>query len=1556
MKKKWMQKGTLKVVTGVAVVGVAVSALANASALESIFEPKNFERFENRHQADSYDYTEGEGKDSDLADKDQSSDQSSGNDEQQVLQVKEEQAEQKPGNQDGLGLADGTDVSDNSDNRNGFEFSDSDQNNGTGGNGTGENNSATGSGENNENNNGNGGTDNPGNDPVNPGQTIEDWIQDQLKPKDPVTTKDGTLTKLTATFNKDYYTLNEAYEPADATVRATFVKDGQTVEKELDYGTGDGYQVTLSTRSAGTQNAVFQYKGMSARASYLVLSKTVFINYYAYSNGNPYTSDFPGLNLPGLAEGSDKLTDFQKNFGQPYNFATVGSAVNLTLAHSYMIAYLGDASVKEAFQNSDNPTTKSVVFLEEDENGYLKTMLEGFRAVQNSQVMDQKSSLYYILRQDGDSYSPRVADYVVPVDTEKYQIQRITEGEGDMTTYKGEQVLTGYLAGDDTLTVPMGVTSIVLDTPAESVHTLTIPQSVQGVDVDSLVKNLPNLENYVYEDGDTEYGSFKTFDGVLYTQDGTMLVSVPSQKKYVKVPASVKKLAKECFAGLSEDTVIEFEGENAPELVGDTGYHGVIRIPDSKQDTVWKNYMFAFGKECENITFGTSDEDENRYTYVSDESGTYLVYSDGKNTLAGLPTDTVGRYELPEGITCIGKNAFSGCTDLTDIGIPAGNVKISPEVFGNPDAEIAALRFIVADEQYSEYLNAWSKVLDPVYGKGTAERILTKDDGTYIFENGVKYEKLGKNTYRLVKVYQNDVRTLQVKDGTTEISSNAFFNASKLEILYFPDSVKGGALAENALASCTSLESVISENAQLLKNSRYGAPEGAEVFYPGDSFTSYQYEDGVVYGTDKNGKHTLLNVVTDKTGKLTIKENTSVIHQNALKGCSALQSVELASAETLEEIGESGFQDCSSIARLDLKACTNLKSIGRNAFRACRSLSGLSLPGSIDVLSDGMCYDCVALQSVENTALKEIGDETFYNCEQLTTFGEWTNVQKLGDRAFFNCLRLKNLLLPPSLTSIGESCFENCVALETVELNSSLVGISKYCFYGCKSLQSVSFGEEQAKMLKVIGVQAFGGCETLQNLDLSVLTDLTQMGERTFEECRNLLKIQLPEGLAKVPDHCFESCESLSIVQINADVLTQLGEFAFGETMPQYLHIWVKDGKVEEYVAAYKESLDQLYGEGTTQSILEKINDKIEYILGVTFENTEAGKVLVRAPKSLTGSYSIPVDTIRIAEDAFKDCQDLTELILPAEAVTDFGDRCFKGCEGLKKVTLNGSIPNWGEETFMDCTGLEEVYIGSTVSAISRIGTRAFMNCTGLSKSGAVTFRGKIAVWGESCFENCSNLTAYGITVTANGAGGAREALEVIEDAAFRGCTKLTSVITSKYTALKTIGKYAFADCDSLKGPSVPAGVTSLGEGCFMNCDNLTTVSIYGALEEYPKDCFKNCPKLTKTGGTAAAFSGLKRIGESAYEGCVSLVQAGTWTLNKYVNLEEIGAYAFRGCISLGEVTLPDTVKIGTGAFDEAVPETENLILDEVVENAISEDAGIAGMEPQETEQGKENE
>lgn len=1554
MKKHWKKK-VLTLVTGVAVSGVAAGALRDASAMETLFQPKSFENFENRHQSEEVDYAAGDGQSADLADRDQTSDRGAGQDDPEVLQMIGQEEDTLPGQDTnpGIGQAENAQTSSEEPTGNGgYVVSDAELPGTVGvievpggtipgastGNGTGsddtQNSGTTGSGDgdstddsDHRDNTGGGsltpGT-NPGEDPTpdtpggsddpeTPKTPEEIWEDTQLKPNDPVVTKDGTLLGISASFLKSYYACGEQFQMGDATVTATFQKNGQKVTKELDYGGTDGYQVSFSTSVVGSQYAIFSYQGMSARSKYLVLDQRILVNYESVYGEGYYSSNFPGTPLAQLDE--DGYTKLGNTFSSDYGLATAGSVVNLTEAHRHMIAQLGDSEIKELFANSaaaGNSYPNTVFLTEQD--GYLTTMLEGFRAIMSTSLQDDRSYVFYPM--DGtDTSGKNVVNHVVEV-PEGYQIRRVTEGANDLSVYAGDQVLTGYTGAGEVLDVPMGVTKISLDKTAEQVTSLRIPESVLEIDFDSIRQYLPNLQSIEYENSGKVYARFRTIDGLLYSADGKTLLVVPSGLEEVTIPASVTTLGENCFAGLSKDAVVTFEGTTPPEREGSTGFTGEIRVPEFDADLVWKSYMFAFAEECDNLTFGSSKE--NRGRYISMENGKYLVYRKDTTMLAAIPTESRGLYELPGTIKTIGTDAFAGCKRQLDIHIAHSDVAISEDAFGSVSKLPTNLIFFVSEEDYVAYEQAWSAVFDPVYGEGAAASLLNGNTAEFLFEDGIKYQKITepKETfYRVISIYEKSKKAIRLKEGTKEICSGAFDDCAKLEILYLPDTVER--MEKDALSTCSALETVVCENAELLAESRYGAPEDTELFGQSEVFASFLYEDGVLYGVYADGSNVLLNVPTDATGTIWIRKNTVELHDRAVKDCNQLNAVLFLDDSSIRRIGVECFAGGSATEGLDLATCTNLTELGEGAFRDCPKLKSADLPESVTILPANVFYNCTGLKSVSVPGCLGVGDNAFYGCDVLATIGGMDQVEKFGAHAFANCRLLERIAIPETLTSMGEGCFENCTELKSVKLNGTLTGISRYCFYGCRRLQTVTFGDTLKGTLRLIGVQAFGACEALETMDLSDIPGLTVMGERTFENCSSLSKVSLSENLKTIPDYCFEKCESLSIVQMNGTEIPELGECAFGETLPEYIHLWVKEEEVGDYQEALQEKLDGLYGEGTAQTIVEKIDDAREYIQGVAFENTEEGRILVSAPKSLSGVYTIPADTIRIADEAFVGCNELTGVLFQRGTTTSLGNRCFYGCEKLEEVTIYATVPEWGDETFMDCTSLAKVYIGTTDVTFESIGVRAFKNCTGLATEAAVTVAATVKVWDTECFAGCENLVSIALSNQNGNMIGARAGMEELGDSAFAGCKHLRVFLTSSFTGLKRIGAYAFYDCDTLKTPAVPKNVTSIGEGCFMDCDSVTAISFYCGLEEYPKDCFRNCVNLNRTGGLAVALNSLKRIGDGAYAGCLKLTSSSSWHLGKYANLEEIGADAFAGDASLGNFALSGTVRsIGDGAFD----------------------------------------
>lgn len=1610
--KKWIKKKALTAVTGVAVAGVAAVSLGNASSLETLFNPGKFEKYENRHRSEEYDYVAGNDGDAELADKDKDGEEGSDkNEEKQVLQVTEQEETQNEQNRAkeeksaDLGIADQTADNSSADkNKNAVELAPTGKKNNsdtaaapsnTSGNGnnssgqTGNNSGQTSDDSGNKNNNktdgrtdngnskDNTGTDNNGSNgndgnngnsgtgdnsnptpviptvtpvpiatptvvpvitptavPVStPEPTPIPWEDVQLKPKDPTVTKDGTLTALKVNLKKETYAVGDSFSAEDAEVTATFFNtDGSSYEKTLDYGR-NGYEVSLYTKKKGTYTAVFKYGGISVRLTYQVMSNYVTLNYMAWYGNKYYGSYFPGEGLKEISETDfaelDKLREF------PYTFPSTGNVINLTDIHRRMIAYLEDERIKNIFENSVGGNYNATVFLNE-ENGYLKNMLQGFGYMLSNDLLDDRSYVYYPA-EGWDTGSRNVINIVADV-PEGYWIRRVTENEDSLKDYKGDQVLEKYTGSDACMNVPMGTTGINLKEKAVQVTEISIPQSVMQINTKSIAENLPNLESYTYAEGETDtvYGSFRITDGLLLSNDGRTLLSVPAGKKSVTIPSTVRKLAEGCFRGLSADAVIIFESETPPVIEGDTGYQGMILTPDSDYNVICKAYMFRFAQENKNIRFAAVKDKTVRYTYL--EEGPMLVQTGDASVLMGIPQDTRGRYQVSQGIQTIASGAFAGCKRVTDIEFPenvtkleaeslvlSGGVEsitlsgaqteISEKIFGDPKygAEVPDITVWVNQEDYQNYLKDWTSVLDPVYGAGAAAGILKASTGSYIYEDGAKYEQIRTKNgtgYRLLRMYVENKRTFQIKDGTVEIAANAFGENAHLEILSIPESVSK--IGTGAFENCTALETITCADKAVLADAAIS--ESTELLVRGTDFASFVLKNGVLYGIDVGEKQTLINVGSNYQGELPVNKNTTVLYKEALKNCIGVTELQFAD-KNLEKIGKGCFQGCSQFQELDFSGYSKLSEIGESAFEDCISLKQISIPQTVTDIGAAAFKNCISLENLKADDIQEIGNAAFYNCSSLTDTAFLTGVKVFGDEAFYGCRSFTEIELPETLSQMGESCFENCVALKKVSINGTLTGISRYCFYGCRDLKEVMFkdAESRSSSIRVIGVEAFGQCISLEEIDLEGQTSLTQIGTGAFADCSRMTKVKLPLNLKKIPDQCFAGCKELSILQSSADTVIESGTQIFGDTLPAFIHVWVKENMIDAYKDNWKTVLDADYGEGTAENIIEAINDRIEIVKGVVFEITENGRILKEAsPDAVPESYNIPDDTIEIASDAFAGCTRLKELLFPQGASIILDDRCFKGCTGLSKIYIYSAVPQWGEEVFMDCTGLSKIYIGEGDGAeIPKIGTRAFKNCTGLAGEAPVEIRSATSVWGEECFADCTTLKSIGLN------NEARNTLEVLEDGAMRGCTSLRVLLTSKFTGLRTIGSHVFEDCDSLNAPAVPAGVTSIGEGCFMNCDNVTTVSFYGALDEYPRDCFKNCPKLTRTGGTAAAFNGLKRIGESAYEGCVSLVSSASWNLERYANLESIGDRAFNGCESLSDSVLGTSItSIGSNAFD----------------------------------------
>lgn len=152
---------------------------------------------------------------------------------------------------------------------------------------------------------------------------------------------------------------------------------------------------------------------------------------------------------------------------------------------------------------------------------------------------------------------------------------------------------------------------------------------------------------------------------------------------------------------------------------------------------------------------------------------------------------------------------------------------------------------------------------------------------------------------------------------------------------------------------------------------------------------------------------------------------------------------------------------------------TNITSVPNDAIREHSVIKSVALPNSVT----------------------KIGENAFYNCQQLVTIDGCENVKEIGSSAFGYCTKLTNFPFGNSIKSIESSVFYNCTSLpETLVMPASL--------------NSFGWGN------------VFNG-SSIRKFDLGQCTLNGNIGDNTFGEC---ISLQLPaKGEYSIRDHAFEN-------------------------------------------------------------------------------------------------------------------------------------------------------------------------------------------------------------------------------------------------------------------------------------------------------------------------------------------------------------------------------------------------------------------------------------------------
>ena len=451
------------------------------------------------------------------------------------------------------------------------------------------------------------------------------------------------------------------------------------------------------------------------------------------------------------------------------------------------------------------------------------------------------------------------------------------------------------------------------------------------------------------------------------------------------------------------------------------------------------------------------------------------------------------------------------------------------------------------------------------------------------------------------------------------------------------------------------------------------------------------------------------------------------------------------------------------------------------AFGSCEGITKLNLPDSITQIDDAAFIYCSKLAEINIPAgVTEIGSNCFDGCESLKKIDIPDVVKSIGNNAFAGCKSLEKITIPEGVTSIDFYAFLDCVNLEKVKIPESIKEISYRAFYNCTNLKSINL----PRGISDIGFEALDGTalyndklnwengvlyvdSTLISAEKSIdgayeiKQGTTLVASAAFNECYGLTSVTFPAGVTGLCEGAFLRCDGLSAVRL-PDGLISIGDSAFSHCTG-LMDVSIPDSVT--YIG---------YGAFEDSGIYNAFNfdGNVFYI----------DNALIRASENLSGEYAIKEGTTAIAEAAFANARELTDVVVP-NSIKVIARRTFDECVSLRKVVLSDGLKKIGDRAFFNCCKLTDLTIPSSVT---EIGTVAFYS-TALER---VDLPQNLTVISHGLFEN-SSLKEINIPETVTYIGfeafadsGLKSvyipaSVEKIEDDAFGGRYSLEKITVS---------------------------------------------------------------------------------------------------------------------------------------------------------------------------------
>lgn len=726
---------------------------------------------------------------------------------------------------------------------------------------------------------------------------------------------------------------------------------------------------------------------------------------------------------------------------------------------------------------------------------------------------------------------------------------------------------------------------------------------------------------------------------------------------------------------------------------------------------------------------------EEKYTAVGIED--YTFYCD----------TSLNIINLPHSIKSIGKLAFYGCKYLSRIvydGTMAEWNAITKGELWNGSTNDFVVQCLDGDIAKEPSMNAlvkfedgnvlnWDELKNPVHGEKygyNASNISYSKIGDEAFENCDKIVSLevpDTVTEIGVDAFKNSsIESIVLSDSLKKIDSFAFAECDQLREILIPGSVIE--IGINPFIDCANLNTIRVATSNTVYTS---LNDGCNVIIDKikNELVSGCKNSIIPYSTSYNiiGKYAFERCLS---GDIVIPSNVKTIDSFAFALCD-LENIEIINADRIEAQAFTG--NGNSIKTITLPKC--LKFIGSDAFYdnyydnniVVYYLSTKADWNNVEIHDNSFASFTIKCTDSDVNYVASFNDDKLLSWDSLidSNNGELYGyiASKLSTTRFYSevfagCKTITAVIIPESVevieknafteasglrfvsfagnkvTSIEENTFANCSSLTFVNLPHSLQELKAYSFSNCTSINIINFNGTKAEWNAITKDAKWNNGMT-QPYTIKCTDGDIEVPKKVslFRSLLNAVGIGSKEEGTATPVDSIENKINESIEETikeeKANALTQ------------------SNSKVNDQLVLDGTSTE----EGTSGDVATvnnpdnfSIKDKNKDLIGYT-ETTS--KLVIPSTFVGTGNNGTTKDSTyhvtTIGSSAFKDCENLTEVVIP-DGVTKIEHDAFRSCSKLKKITIPNSVSSIGDDAFCNCSNLFDIYFNGTKAEWNSVG------------------------------------------------------------------------------------------------------------------------------------------------------------------------------------------------------------------------------------------------------------